>query len=66
MPGMLKAKPRESKADGFVPPGLKVLPPSPALPELGHIEFVLAGAGRRLRGPADALASAILDNAHRL
>jgi len=54
------------QADGFVPPGLKVLPPSPALPELGHIEFVLAGAGRRLRGPADALASAILDNAHRL
>src|ERR1700756_2719983 len=54
------------QADGFVPPGLKVLPPSPALPELSHIEFVLAGAGRRLRGPADALASAILDNAHRL
>jgi DNA-binding transcriptional LysR family regulator len=54
------------QAEGFVPAGLRVLPPSPALPELGHIEFVLAGVGRRLRGLADALAAAILDNVYRL
>jgi len=54
------------QADGFAPPGLDPLPPSPALPELGQIEFVLAGPGRTLRGPADALATAILDNAYRL
>ena len=49
--------------DGFVPAGLTVLP---GLPDLGHIEFVIAGPGRTLRGPADALATAILDNAYRL
>lgn len=49
--------------EGFVPAGLT---PLPALPELGHIEFVLAGPGRALRGPAEALATAILDNAYRL
>jgi DNA-binding transcriptional LysR family regulator len=54
------------QADGFAPTGLAPLPPSPALPELGQIEFVLAGPGRTLRGPADALATAILDNAYRL
>ncbi len=54
------------QADGFAPPGLDPLPPSPALPQLGQIEFVLAGPGRTLRGPADALATAILDNAYRL
>lgn len=54
------------QADGFAPAGLTPLPPSPALPELGHIEFVLAGPGRVLRGPAEALATAILDNAYRL
>jgi DNA-binding transcriptional LysR family regulator len=54
------------QADGFAPAGLVPLPPSSALPELGHIEFVLAGPGRVLRGPADALATAILDNAYRL
>ncbi|HEX9536075.1 MAG TPA: LysR substrate-binding domain-containing protein [Stellaceae bacterium] len=54
------------QADGFAPAGLIPLPPSPALPELGHIEFVLAGPGRVLRGPAEALATAILDNAYRL
>jgi DNA-binding transcriptional LysR family regulator len=52
--------------DGFAPAGLAPLPPSPALPELGQIEFVLAGPGRTLRSPADALATAILDNAYRL
>jgi DNA-binding transcriptional LysR family regulator len=52
--------------DGFAPAGLAPLPPSPSLPELGHIEFALAGPGRTLRGPADALATAILENAYRL
>jgi DNA-binding transcriptional LysR family regulator len=52
--------------DGFAPAGLAPLPPSPSLPELGHIEFALAGSGRTLRGPADALATAILQNAYRL
>ncbi len=54
------------QADGFAPAGLVPLPLSPALPQLGHIEFVLAGPGRVLRGPAEALATAILDNAYRL
>jgi DNA-binding transcriptional LysR family regulator len=54
------------QAHGFAPAGLIPLPPSPALPELGHIEFVLAGPVRGLRGPAEALATAILDNAYRL
>ena len=54
------------QADGFAPAGLIPLPPSLALPELGHIEFVLAGPVRGLRGPAEALATAILDNAYRL
>jgi DNA-binding transcriptional LysR family regulator len=52
--------------DGFAPAGLGPLTHSPALPELGQIEFVLAGPSRTLRGPADALATAILDNAYRL
>jgi DNA-binding transcriptional LysR family regulator len=51
------------QGDGFVPAGLIVLP---GLPDLGQIEFVIAGPGRMLRGPADALATAILDNAYRL
>jgi DNA-binding transcriptional LysR family regulator len=51
------------QGDGFVPAGLTALP---GLPDLGHIEFVIAGPGRTLRGPADALATAILDNAYRL
>ena len=54
------------QAHGFAPAGLMPLSPSPALPELGHIEFVLAGPVRGLRGPAEALATAILDNAYRL
>ena len=48
------------QGDGFVPAGLSELPTSPALPELGQIEFVLAGPARTLRGPASALAKAIL------
>ena len=51
------------QGDGFVPAGLAVLP---GLPDLGHIEFVIAGPGRTLRSPADALATAILENAYRL
>ncbi|HEX3522440.1 MAG TPA: LysR family transcriptional regulator [Stellaceae bacterium] len=51
------------QGDGFVPAGLILLP---GLPDLGQIEFVIAGPGRTLRGPADALATAILDNAYRL
>ena len=51
------------QGDGFVPAGLTVLP---RLPDLGQIEFVIAGPGRTLRGPADALATAILENAYRL
>jgi DNA-binding transcriptional LysR family regulator len=51
------------QGDGFVPAGLTVLP---ALPDLGQIEFVIAGPGRTLRGPAEALATAVLDNAYRL
>ena len=54
------------QAHGFAPAGLMPLSPSPTLPELGHIEFVLAGPVRGLRGPAEALATAILDNAYRL
>jgi len=53
------------QSDGFVPAGLSELPRSSGLPELGHIEFV-AGNGRTLRGPANALAAAILDNVDRL
>jgi DNA-binding transcriptional LysR family regulator len=51
------------QGDGFVPAGLTVLP---GLPDLGQIEFVIAGPGRTLRGPAEALATAILENAYRL
>jgi len=51
------------QGDGFVPPGLTLLP---ELPDLGQIEFVIAGPGRTLRGPAEALAKAVLDNAYRL
>ena len=54
------------QSDGFVPAGLAGLPRSSGLPELGHIEFVVAGSGHTLRGPANALATAILDNADRL
>jgi DNA-binding transcriptional LysR family regulator len=54
------------QSDGFLPTGLSELPRSSGLPELGHIEFVVAGSGRTLRGPANALATAILDNADRL
>lgn len=54
------------QADGFVPPGLAIVPPAARLPELGTIEFVIVGAGRNLRGPSAELADAILDNVYRL
>lgn len=54
------------QCDGFAPAGLTEVPRSAQLPELGAIEFVIAGNGRTLRGPAEALATAILDNADRL
>jgi DNA-binding transcriptional LysR family regulator len=53
-------------ADGFVPAGLSLVPPAASLPELGLIEFIVTGAGASLRGAANALAEAILANAHRL
>jgi DNA-binding transcriptional LysR family regulator len=53
-------------AESAVPAGLTALPVSPALPALGDIEFVVVGAARILRGPAAELATAILDNFHRL
>jgi DNA-binding transcriptional LysR family regulator len=54
------------QCDGFAPAGLSEVPRPAQLPELGSIEFVVAGSGRTLRGPANALAAAILDNADRL
>jgi DNA-binding transcriptional LysR family regulator len=55
-----------AQADGFVPAGLSIVPPSAGLPELGMIEFVIVGAARDLRGPTAELAAAILDNVYRL
>jgi DNA-binding transcriptional LysR family regulator len=54
------------QCDGFAPDVLSELPRSAQLPELGSIEYVLAASGRAARGPANALATAILDNADRL
>jgi DNA-binding transcriptional LysR family regulator len=54
------------QSEGFVPAGLSEVPRSAQLPELGSIEYVIAGSGRTLRGPAEALSAAILDNADRL
>jgi DNA-binding transcriptional LysR family regulator len=54
------------QSEGFVPAGLSEVPRSAQLPELGSIEYVIAGIGRTLRGPAEALSAAILDNADRL
>jgi DNA-binding transcriptional LysR family regulator len=53
-------------AESAVPDGLAALPVSSGLPALGDIEFVVVGAARTLRGPAAELATAILDNFHRL
>jgi hypothetical protein len=39
-------------------PGCRKVPRPAQLPELGSIEFVVAGTGRALRSPANALAAA--------
>ena len=43
----------------LIPPGLVALPPSPALPPLEEVEFILTGSSKVLRGPAAELAQAI-------
>ncbi|MDH6121780.1 DNA-binding transcriptional LysR family regulator [Kitasatospora sp. GAS204A] len=47
-------------AQGMIPPGLRVLPPQFGLPDLGATEFVLSTGRTTARGPAAALADAIL------
>jgi len=53
-------------ARGLMPEGLAELPASCGLPALGDVEFVVLGARPGLRGPAAALAEAILANGDRL
>ncbi|MGF1428212.1 LysR substrate-binding domain-containing protein [Kitasatospora sp. LaBMicrA B282] len=47
-------------AEGLIPPGLHALPAQPELPLLGDTEFVLSTRHGSPRGPAAALAEAIL------
>ncbi|HUB16608.1 MAG TPA: LysR substrate-binding domain-containing protein [Acetobacteraceae bacterium] len=47
-------------ARGLMPEGLAELPAAVRLPELGDVEFVVQGGTRDRRGPAAALADAIL------
>lgn len=49
-------------ARGLIPDGLADAASTPRLPDAGEVEFVVLGAGRSLRGPAAALADAILSN----
>ncbi|MFI1796250.1 LysR family transcriptional regulator [Streptomyces sp. NPDC020379] len=52
---------------GMIPPGLVRIPARAGLPELGGIDVVLMyGPGAAARGPAEALASAILASGDRL
>lgn len=53
---------------GMIPPGLVRLPSRAGLPELGGVDFVLLHGGREraARGPAEALAAAILAGGDRL
>ena len=51
---------------GLLPDGLAEMPVTSGLPELGDVEFVVLGARSGLRGPAAALATAILANGARL
>lgn len=52
---------------GMIPPGLARIPARAGLPELGGIDVVLMhGPGAAARGPAEALASAILASGDRL
>lgn len=53
-------------ARGLMPEGLVEMPAAYRLPELGEVEFVVQGGGRDPRGPAAALADAILVNGDRL
>nr|WP_294516026.1 LysR substrate-binding domain-containing protein [uncultured Rhodopila sp.] len=53
-------------ARGLIPDGLVEMKASHRLPELADVEFVVTGAGTGLRGPAAALARAILANGNRL
>ncbi|GAO12288.1 LysR family transcriptional regulator [Streptomyces lydicamycinicus] len=53
---------------GMIPPGLVTIQPRAGLPELGGVDFVLVYGqrDRAARGPADALADAILAGGDRL
>ncbi|GAU65993.1 putative LysR family transcriptional regulator [Streptomyces sp. NBRC 110611] len=53
---------------GMIPPGLVQLPPRTGLPDLGGVDFVLLHGERdgAARGPAEALAEAILAGGDRL
>ncbi|MGW1378818.1 LysR family transcriptional regulator [Streptomyces sp. NPDC002446] len=53
---------------GMIPPGLVQIPPRAGLPELGGVDFVLLHGerDRAARGPAEALADAILAGGDRL
>ncbi|MFG2141177.1 LysR substrate-binding domain-containing protein [Streptomyces sp. NPDC048650] len=53
---------------GMIPPGLVRIPPRAGLPELGAVDFVLLYGrdSRAARGPAEALADAILAGGDRL
>jgi DNA-binding transcriptional LysR family regulator len=54
------------QAQSMVPPGLVALRAQPGLPDLGEVEFVLAGASRSISGPAAELTEAIQQNHARL
>jgi DNA-binding transcriptional LysR family regulator len=53
-------------ARGLMPEGLTEMPASSGLPPIGGVEFVVLGARTGLRGPAAALAEAIVANGDRL
>jgi DNA-binding transcriptional LysR family regulator len=53
-------------ARGLMPEGLVEMPAAAGLPPLGDVEFVVLGARSGPRGPAAALAAAILANGDRL
>jgi DNA-binding transcriptional LysR family regulator len=53
-------------ARGLLPEGLAEVAAGQRLPALGDVEFVVLGAASGLRGPAAALAQAILANGDRL
>lgn len=53
-------------ARGLIPDGLAELPAALRLPDVGEVAFVVQGARHGLRGPAAALAQAILASGDRL